>query len=100
MAGVTNIGSDLTSKFWSGQKTIGLSAIAIIGQPLIYSKGIQLKSDKNNTGVIYISKSNGVTTLNGFALYPGDGIFIPIENSAFLFAISDTAGQLLYWLAA
>lgn len=100
MAGVTNIGQDLTAKFWSGQKTVGVSPSAVIGQALIYSKGIQLKADKNNAGVIYISKSPGVTTANGFALYPGDGVFIPIENSSFLYAVSDTADQKLYWLAA
>lgn len=99
MAGVASIGQDLTPKFWSGQATIGLTNSAVIGQALKYNKGVQLKADKNNSGIVYISKSSNVSATNGFALYAGDGIFIPIENSASIFAIADATNQKLYWMA-
>lgn len=99
MAGVSSIAQDLTPKFWVGQATVGTSAAAIIGQSLQYFKGVQLKNDKNNGGIVYIGRSTNVSSTNGFALHPGDAIFIPIEDSASLFAIADTPTQKIYWMA-
>jgi hypothetical protein len=59
------------------------------------TRGIQLKSDKNNTGKIAIGRED-VSISTGYILYPGEDIFIPLDNTSIIHVISDTASQFLY----
>lgn len=56
--------------------------------------GVTIKADKNNVAAIYVGNS-GVTSANGFALYPGDSISIAVANTNNLW-INGTAADFVY----
>lgn len=92
-----------TNSFTSKSVTVGLTAAQI--SPLSYQAiyGVQLRSASSNTGKIYIGNSLSVTALtapatDGFVLTAGDGLFLPLSNVNLIYAISDTAAQILFFL--
>jgi len=84
--------------FEGGQVTVGLTEVEMTfsGQ----TKSIQIESDVENTGFIYIGKT-GVTTSTGMVqLEPGASVSMELNDaSAAVYAISDTADQVVRKMA-
>jgi CxxC motif-containing protein/type IV pilus biogenesis protein CpaD/CtpE len=82
----------------SGQATIGTAAAAI-GSSTALKSGVNVLSDPDNAGKVYIGPS-GVSSSNGYLLQAGFDKFIETDNIADVYAISDTAGQKIYYLGS
>ncbi len=53
------------------------------------SSGIKIKADKNNAGPIFVGRDD-VSNVNGFALYPSESDFFPIDNTGIIALIAMT----------
>lgn len=100
---MTRIGDDVVGSFSHGRKAgIGTSATALTSQSRPASRGVQIKADEDNTGVVYVGNS-GLTVLtdeatDGFPLEAGEGLFVPIDDANKVFLISETGGQAVHFL--
>lgn len=97
-----DLSKDLAPSFWHGSIAIGTSESQVTATAVPVLKGIQLKADAANTGIIYVGKS-GVTDASadgtdGFPLSAGDGLFLPLDDVSLVYAIASAAAQELYWL--
>lgn len=77
---------------FNGQASVTTSAAALATQA---AKSLCLKSLSTNTDVIYLGSSSGVTSGNGFPLYPGDTQCLNVSNENLVFAISASGTQTL-----
>lgn len=98
-----DIVEDLSSDFWTGSLAVGAAAVQLLPTPLPVQKGVQIKADAANTGIIYVGKL-GVTAASadvtdGLPIAAGEGIFVPIKDVTKIYIISDTAAQESYWMA-
>lgn len=84
--------------FSHGQATVG-SASAIQLPSATAVKGVLVKSHSGNTGTIYVGNSSGVTTSTGFELGAGEAISLEVSNANLIWLISDTADQVVSWVA-
>lgn len=86
------------SSFITNQQSIGLTVVQLPSNAL--KNSINIKASNSNTGNIYLGNSSGVTTSDGFELCPGESITLPITNSNLVYLISDTASQLVSFIAS
>ena len=103
MTKTVDLMEDLSPEFWTGSLAVGAAAVQLLPQKLAVLKGVQIKCDSTNTGLVYVGKS-GVTaasadSTDGIELAAGEGIFIPIKDVTKIYIISDTAAQEVYWMA-
>lgn len=86
----------------TGVLTAGTTA-QLFTNPYPHTRGIQVKSHPNNTGIIYINH-NANQTVQGYPLAPGDEFFVPYQSdyevsTAYLvYYYADTASQLLHYV--
>ena len=104
MPGPVNIVEDLSPDFWTGSKAIGNGAIVqLFSADLPVQKGVQLKADATNAGIIYVGKSNvtaaSADVTDGMPLAAGEGIFIPVKDITKIYMIASQAAQEIYWMA-
>lgn len=59
---------------------------------------VLVKSDKNNSGNIYIGGDDLTGTSDGYLLEPGEAVVIPIDNPCKIWAVSDSGTNKLYVL--
>lgn len=88
----------LTNSTVHGQTTVGTSVVQLTStrQPLV--AGMTVKALAANTGKVYVGIT-GVTTGNGYELSAGNSVTIRCGEPDDLYAISDTAGQKVCWVA-
>lgn len=92
-------------KFDYGQTTVGAAAVQVItvARRDKYVKGILLRAVGDNdpvpnTAPIWVGDAN-VTANSGMAIAPGETMSLPLESGEKLYAISNTANQVLAWWA-
>lgn len=78
------------SSFVAGQQSVGVSIVQLSPNPLYYS--VTVKASNSNTGIVYVG-TTGVTTATGFELGAGESVSLPVDNTARIYLISDTASQ-------
>lgn len=78
----------------SGQ--ISLSG-AMAALSTVVARRFRLKAATDNTDLIYLGPT-GVTTSNGFALWPGDVVEVEVSNLNVIFAIVGAGTQKLHYL--
>jgi hypothetical protein len=65
-------------------------------------KGVQLKANPDNGGVVYIGTIGvGRTKTSvgcGFPLEAGDAIFLPVKDPETIYANNATANDFIHWL--
>lgn len=87
---------DTTHEDWGTEETVGTSAVEII-DALATRKAFSIQSKASNTGQIYLGFDNTVTSSKWIVeLSPGQAFVLDDYRGA-IFAISDTAGQLVGW---
>lgn len=91
---VTSVTEGLHS-FETGQYTIGLTSSQLTPTPLVGRSSISIRVDKSNTGAIYIGPTNSVTTTTGYPLFAGDTLAMDLTDSNQIWAVADTANQVL-----
>lgn len=78
------------------QITVGTAKVA--GDDVNINGLVYLKAHPDNTGVIYVGKSN-VTTGNGFPLSKSESVPLGISNLSSIYFVASAAGQKLAWIA-
>lgn len=85
-----------TPQVWGTEKTVGLSAVSIIALNTS-RRGFCVQAKASNTGKIYIGFNNTVTATKWIAELQAGQAFMLDDYRGDIYAISDTAGQLLGW---
>ncbi len=84
--------------------SIGTSAVQLSASATRCAKGVQIKADPANTGVVYIGKSdvtaNTAAATDGYPLAAGEEVFIPVDLLSTIYAIGSAAGQKVFVLHA
>lgn len=80
------------------EKTAPTASAEAVGTIKDAYDGIVVQSLSTNTASVYIGDST-VTTGTGLELEPGDGVNLPVQDSAQIYCISGTAGQKLRVMA-
>lgn len=85
----------------SGQTVVGTTKLRITqaGNADLHLHAPGAAEAVPNTGIVFVGGED-VTTTTGFPLIPGQTANIYGPNQGELWAISDTAGQVLSWLAS
>lgn len=97
------MGDDVVGSFTHGRKAaIGATAVALASQSRPATRGVQIKADEDNLGVVYVGMS-GVTALSaeltdGFPLEAGEGLFVPIDDANKVYVLASTNGQVVHYL--
>lgn len=107
MSGAVNIFREGAADFEHGSVgSIGGTAVALstLSGNFAPLKGIQILADPaNGAGVIYVGKSdvtaNSAAATDGYPLYAGNSIFIPLELISLIYFIGSTSGLKIFWLA-
>lgn len=97
MSTAVNLVEDLSPDFQVGVTVIGTTSSQVLPIEIDVCKGVQLKADPANTGIIHIGRSN-VTASTGMPLAAGEGLFIPVSDVTKISAVASAAAQNLHWL--
>lgn len=83
------------------KSSIDTTAVAIVATKTICRRGVQVKAAAANTGKVYVGNSdvtNGsADATDGFELSAGQGLFVPTQDAATVYAIGSAAGQKVFW---
>ncbi|OYT30289.1 MAG: hypothetical protein B6U94_06970 [Thermofilum sp. ex4484_79] len=94
----TTVSKRVSDSFSHGQVDVGTSAVQLTSSSTPCKFGVVIKADDDNSGNVYIGGS-GVTTSNGFRLKAGQGISFEIDDASKVYAIADSTGQKVHWIA-
>lgn len=88
--------------FDHGSKSgITTAAVPIVATKTICKRGVQVKADSANAGIVYIGNSdvtNGsADATDGFPLSAGQGLFVPAQDAATVYVVASAATQKVYW---
>lgn len=65
--------------------------------------GVRVMANPTNSGIIYIGTSavtaDSADATDGYPLYAGDSIFLPVNNANLVYAIASVNNQALRWIA-
>lgn len=76
------------------QATIGTSAVQL--STFALAQGVTLTAKGDNTNIIYVGTSSGVTSGNGYGLEAGKSVFIATDDKSDIWVIGGAASQVLY----
>lgn len=83
----------------TGQLTVGTTSVQITHDlPDLYT-GLEVRTDEDNEGVIYIGFGESVTSSTGYPLYAKEAQSLPLASVEHLWFIASQASQKLYWIA-
>ncbi len=100
---MTRIGDDVAGSFAHGRKSgIGGTATPLCAASRAATRGVQIKADEDNLGVIYVGNS-GVTAAtseltDGFPLEAGEGVFVPIDDANKVYVMASQLNQVVHYL--
>ena len=88
---------DIAQENWSTEKTVGTTSAVQVLAANTARKGAMVQAKNSNTGVIYIGFDNTVSTTKWVAQLQAGMSWALDDYRGPIFAISDTAAQLLGW---
>jgi hypothetical protein len=62
--------------------------------------GINIRAISTNTDFVYLGNSSGLVGASGYALDPGENVFLNIQNTNKVYAISNTGTQVITYMAS
>lgn len=66
------------------------------------AKGVLIKASFNNSGTVYVGKSDVTAATNdatdGMELGPGESVTIPVDNANKVYIIASVANQRVFWM--
>jgi len=92
------ISRDVSSKFVTGQGTVGTSATVLTSTEFAVTREVKLLPNLSNTGEIYLGNTSSITTSSGQRI-PATGIKIPIDSPTKIYLIASAASQGYSWSA-
>jgi len=90
-----NIMSDVSHVFQQGQTTVGTTKTTMT--TMIATRGIQVKAHPDNTGTVYIGRSD-LTAGNGYFLMAGEDVFLPYHVCDDVYILGSDADQVVCWM--
>lgn len=96
-------GRDVTGSAITGAKSsIGATALQISSTVRALDKGVDVKADDDNTGVVYVGALSTITAgsadaTDGFRLNPGQSVFLAIDDISKVYVIGSTTGQKVWF---
>jgi hypothetical protein len=87
--------------FYVGNDHVDAVAKPLVAQgyaPQQAQKGVTVKADSANTGVLYVGRHN-VSTDSGFLLRKGEEVTIQTEFPSDVYVVSDAGGADYSWIA-
>lgn len=98
---MTRLGDDVVGRFHHGRRVVGTSTVPLVTQPVAAARGVQLKASGDNGGTVYVGLADvtagSADATCGFPLEAGEGLFLPLDNAARVFAVADLPGQALHY---
>ncbi len=75
------------------QVTVGTSAVQLDATGTATKFGVLVKALDGNAGTVYVGASGAVTTGTGYELGAGESVFLPVNNTNLIWALSSQASQ-------
>lgn len=95
------LATGLPTSFKTGRKSAAFPTIQQIDSGFTCAKGINIKALSTNTDFIYVGNTGTfVGSSVGHALDPGDQIFMPIDNINKIYVSSNSATQVVTFIAS
>jgi hypothetical protein len=100
-----DITDDYAGSFVTGSGTIGTTPTQISAASRKLTRGVEVRADFANTGMIYVGNSSTVTAnsaaaTDGYPIASNEKTFIPIDDLSKIWLIASGAGQNYFWKAA
>lgn len=85
-----------------GRRNIATSPTRCVPNDSHNKFGVRLKADQANTEPIYVGNSDVTaateTTTDGFPLWPGEEIWLPLGQARDVWAIAPTTSQTVFYI--
>jgi hypothetical protein len=89
------------SSFKNGRVTVGLSVVQMDSTGFTSAKGVNIKALSTNSDFIYIGNTAGfVGSTAGYALDPGDQVFLDISNTNKIWLQAGSNSQAITYMAS
>ena len=103
--GDVDVTSSVTSTFDHGRNSdVDAAAEQVTSTSIACKFGVTVKAARSNTGVIYVGNSDvtadSADATDGFELYPGDAVFLPVNNVNLVYVRASVANQAVYWICS
>lgn len=92
-----NIERSSTAEFYAGADTVDTTAKKA-GIALPAARGVTIKADAANAGVVYVGHHTGVDAASGYALAAGESVEIAVDSLDKVYVIGSAATQAYSWL--
>ena len=79
--------------------TVGETAAQLCPQAYPVYKGVFVRADDDNTGIIKVGSHSDILAGRGFPLKASDSVEIAVDSTDKLFVIADAADQAYAWLS-
>ena len=84
-------------------RNVDTAIIALTSVSVTTDKGVVVKADAANAGIIYVGNSDvtagDTEATDGFPLSAGDSVTIDVDNPNKISVIASQVDQVVYWLA-
>ncbi len=95
---MTRLGDDVTGSFVTGQRTVGTTAVGVVGASTRATRGVQLKASASNTGTVYVGASASVTSGSGVSLAAGEALLLKVDDADKIYLIATASNQVIEYL--
>lgn len=95
------LGVGRATNFKTGRASAGSgSAVQMDSAGYTCYAGINIRAVSTNTDFIYLGNSGSLIGVCGYALDPGENVFLDIQNTNTVYAISNTGTQVITFMAS
>lgn len=94
------LATTMPTGFTTGRVSSTFPATQQISVGFTCGKGVTVKALSTNTDFVYIGNTGSFTSTNGYALDPGDSVFLTIDNINKIFVVSASSTQTATYIAS
>jgi hypothetical protein len=95
------LGVGRATNFKTGRASAGSgSAVQMDSAGYTCYAGINIRAISTNTDFIYLGSSSGLIGASGYALDPGENVFLDIQNTNKVYVLSNTGTQVVTYMAS
>lgn len=95
------LGVGRATTFKTGRASAGSgSAVQMDSAGYTCYAGINIRAISTNTDFIYLGSSSGLIGASGYALDPGENVFLDIQNTNKVYVLSNTGTQVVTYMAS
>jgi hypothetical protein len=95
------LGVGRATAFKTGRASAGSgSAVQMDSAGYTCYAGINIRAISTNTDFVYLGNSSGLVGASGYALDPGENVFLDIQNTNTVYVLSNTGTQVVTYMAS